>query len=91
MTSEPELVGSNDPRWAIITGRQRYYWTQRGYLQAHNPNPGPGGVQRWPVGELAVAARIVELCKAGYALAPAARMARAEAPRPSRRRRAVAR
>jgi hypothetical protein len=77
-----EAVTWADPRWAAahLSHRQVGWWTKRGYLRTEDPAPGSGYRRRWPVGEIAVAARISRLIAAGLVLPAAAEYARLNSP-----------
>jgi hypothetical protein len=54
-----------------ITARQVRNWTEQGWLQAHDVNPGPGMPLRFPYSESRVAQVMAVLTRAGVAPAVA--------------------
>jgi DNA-binding transcriptional MerR regulator len=59
-----------------VTYRQLDVWATRGYLPLSNPNPGSGRKRHWSQAELAVAARIAYLQRAGLTLETAVKVTR---------------
>lgn len=81
-TVDQETVQWNDPAWerAGISYHTLNYWCSKGYLRPDITHPGSGYNRRWPIGEVAVAARMVRLVDAGLTLTSAAVVARAPGP-----------
>lgn len=63
--------------WTLgITYRQLDHWTTRGWISADDTHPGSGKRRTWADDELAVAARMARLVRAGFTVAKAAEIAR---------------
>jgi DNA-binding transcriptional MerR regulator len=62
-----------------VTYRQVDFWTRKGWLRPTNAAPGSGIGRVYPPAEVALAARMAALLKAGLAVQVAARVARGEA------------
>ena len=61
-----------------ISYRQLDYWSRHHYLHANAATPGTGVPRTWPLGELAVAGRLVRLLDAGLVLQSALAVARGQ-------------
>ena len=76
-----EVVRWSDPRWAKLglSHRRVGWWTARGYLRTTDRLwKGSGSPRFWPVDEIEVAARMVELIGVGLTAGAAAVLARAD-------------
>lgn len=72
----PAVAVSADFAATGASYRQIDHWCRAGYLRPTNPDAGSGTARTFPPIELAVAARMVRLIRAGLTPAAAARVAR---------------
>ncbi len=80
-TTDIPTVGADDPRWHALGLHyvRLHRWTTAGWLHpVGDLHPGSGGRRRWPVSEIAVAARMQQLIEAGFTPPAAARLARTD-------------